>query len=528
MATGLQIKVGADTTEFKQEIRQLPKEFQKAEEEIAQSAERVGGALDGALKGLLTAGTVVALERIINHFDKVADAASKYGETAEDIQRVAFAAELTGDSLDSVAMAMERAGVAAAKAARGNQEFVEKFNRAGIDAVAFSAASLTERVDMVASAQLSAGASGEKHAAVLEALGNAIAGIDFKRISDGMDEVVVASDETVKKLSRANDMLVKAKQLALVAGAEGMGVFGDEMERVGAILGGSSGGLISTLGSLNQILVKLTPFAPISKLLGFGGQTEKEMEDAEKRFNAIALLRSRDGTNNATEDQIKAEIQAMKEREKIASRPPPPGSDDDLDNKNTKTEKNAQIKQRLLEISLQLKEAEAANNSELVDHLKHSEDLYKGILKYKDAEDGYGMAVREANAELAKRQQIVSKGSQGGSEFEQVRAKYIEGLSRFTSSLSPEELKARQENSQRYHELTRLNPELLNVGGAASRMANAAAMTEPERQRAEAAGRTSSPGAAADADKIATETTLQKAVEFLKELTGKLPQPVLV
>jgi uncharacterized phage infection (PIP) family protein YhgE len=382
---------------------------------------------------------------------------------------------------------------------------------------------------MVASAQLSAGESGEKHAAVLEALGDAIAGIDFKRISDGMDEVVVASDETVKKLSRANDMLVKAKQLALVAGAEGMGVFGDEMERVGAILGGSSGGLISTLGSLNQILVKLTPFAPISKLLGFGGQTEKEMEDAEKRFNAIALLRSRDGTNNATEDQIKAEIEAMKEREKIASRPPPPGSaDDDLDNKNTKTEKNAQIKQRLLEISLQLKEAEAANNSELVDHLKHSEDLYKGILKYKDAEDGYGMAVREANAELAKRQQMLSKGSQTGSEFEQVRAKYIEGLSRFTNSLSPEELKARQENSQRYHKLTRLNPELLNIGGATSRMANAAGMTEPERQRAEAAGRTSSPGAAGEATQMATETTLQKAVEFLKELTGKLPQPVLV
>jgi hypothetical protein len=146
MATGLQIKVGADTTEFKQEIRQLPKEFQKAEEEIAQSAERVGGALDGAFKGLISAGTVVAIERIINHFDKVADAASKYGETAEDIQRVGTAAEKTGGNVDTVAMAMERAGVAAAKAARGNEEFVEKFNRAGIDAAAFSTATLTERI----------------------------------------------------------------------------------------------------------------------------------------------------------------------------------------------------------------------------------------------------------------------------------------------------------------------------------------------------------------------------------------------
>ena len=258
-----------------------------------------------------------------------------------------------------------------------------------------------------------------------------------------------------------------------------------------------------------------------------GREAIQQMEEAEKRLNAIALLRSRQGIDNATEEQIAAEMAAIVEREKQASRAVTT-TNEAIDQGKAKTEQNAQIKQRLLEISLQLKEAEAANNSELVDHLKHSEDLYKGILKYKDAEDGYGMAVREANAELAKRQQMLSKGSQTGSEFEQVRAKYIEGLSRFTSSLSPEELKARQENSQRYHELTRLNPELLNVGGAASRMANAAGMTEPERQRAEAAGRTSSPGAAADADKIATETTLQKAVEFLKELTGKLPQPVLV
>ena len=527
MATGLQIKVGADTTEFKQEIRQLPKEFQKAEEEIAQSAERVGGALDGAFKGLISAGTVVAIERIINHFDKVADAASKYGETAEDIQRVGTAAEKTGGNVDTVAMAMERAGVAAAKAARGNEEFVEKFNRAGIDAAAFSTATLTERISMVAQAQNEAGNSGDRHASILEAVGDSAAGIDFQRIADEMGNVIVASNETVEQLSRANDIMHQAKGTAMVFGAEGLGVVADYFERIGSILGQGDGGILGKIAAFNKLALQLTPFAPVANMLGLGGQTIQQMEEAEKRLNAIALLSSRDGTNNASEEQIIAEMAAIVEREKQASRAVAT-TNEAIDQGKAKTEQNAQIKQRLLEISLQLKEAEAANNGELVDHLKHSEDLYKGILKYKDAEDAYGMAVREANAELAKRQQMLSKGSQTGSEFEQVRAKYIEGLSRFTNSLSPEELKARQENSQRYHELTRLNPELLNVGGAASRMANAAGMTEPERQRAEAAGRTSSPGAAGEATQMATESTLQKAVEFLKELTGKLPQPVLV
>jgi hypothetical protein len=53
------------------------------------------------------------------------------------------------------------------------------------------------------------------------------------------------------------------------------------------------------------------------------------------------------------------------------------------------------------------------------------------------------------------------------------------------------------------------------------------AMTEPERQRAEAADRASSPVAGGEATKMATETTLQKVAAFLEELTGKLPQPVL-
>ena len=63
---------------------------------------------------------------------------------------------------------------------------------------------------------------------------------------------------------------------------------------------------------------------------------------------------------------------------------------------------------------------------------------------------------------------------------------------------------------------------------AFGQMTTEAAMPEAARQRAEAASRAPSPSAGGEADKIATETTLQKVAKFLEELNTKLPQPVLV
>lgn len=517
MATGLIVNVGADTTDFKDEIRELPREFEKAEQEITQSADRVGGAIDGALKGLISAGTVVALERVINHFDKVADAASKYGETAEDIQRVGTAAELTGGNIDSVAMAMERAGVAAAKAARGNEEFVEKFNRAGIDAAAFSAATLTERVKMVAAAQQAAGTSGDRHAAILEALGESVAGIDFQRIADEMGNVIVASNETVTQLSRANDLIHQAKGTAMVFAAEGLGAIANYFEKIGNILGEGESGVLAQLGRFNKLALQLTPFSATLNLLGLGGKTNKELEEAEKRLNAIALLRSRDGIDNATEEQIKAEMSAMVERERQATSAAAETTKA-IDEGKAKTEQSAQIKQRLLEISLLLKEAEAANNSELVDQLKHSEDIYKGILKYKDAEDAYGMAVRDANAELEKRQRLDPQKN-----LQTIETNYKREISRI------ENLPVRLSEQSKARVI--LDAQYLQAKRNAYR--GIVDTVDPSNNNSRRTGELSFDGrtyldTSAKPEDAATETTLQKVASLMEQLNTKLPQPVLV
>lgn len=63
---------------------------------------------------------------------------------------------------------------------------------------------------------------------------------------------------------------------------------------------------------------------------------------------------------------------------------------------------------------------------------------------------------------------------------------------------------------------------------AFGQMTTEAAQPEAARQRSDSSSRAPTSATAAEADKIATETTLQKVAKFLEELNTKLPQPVLV
>lgn len=63
---------------------------------------------------------------------------------------------------------------------------------------------------------------------------------------------------------------------------------------------------------------------------------------------------------------------------------------------------------------------------------------------------------------------------------------------------------------------------------AFGQMTTEAAQPEAARQRSESASRATASATSDEADKIATETTLQKVAKFLEELNTKLPQPVLV
>jgi hypothetical protein len=284
---GLQFEFSASTAEYRKAVESMPRDLQKAADEIEHIGQEINSSLGdaigkGLVQGLAGAGAALKLRDVISQFDQVSDAAKRFGTTAEDIQRVDFASKSAGSSMEAVAQAMDSAGVRANKAARGAEELGEAFKRAGIDATAFSMADLSERIEMVARAQNSAAGDSQQLANIIEALGQSVAGVDFVSMADGMRGVNVLSNETVRQLSQANDEIVKFERNFTLALGAVLGGLGDVSERIGSIIAKEG-----SLGAIQRALLALTPAAPLSLI---GGQTIEEMEQAEEALNGLPPL----------------------------------------------------------------------------------------------------------------------------------------------------------------------------------------------------------------------------------------------
>jgi hypothetical protein len=284
---GLQFEFSASTAEYRKAVESMPKDLQKAADEIEEIGKEINASMGNAIgrglvQGLAGAGVALKLREVISQFDQVSDAAKRFGTSAEDIQRVDFAAKAAGSSMETVASAMESAGVRANKAAREGGELADAFNRAGIDAVAFSMGNLSERIEMVGRAQNGAAGDAQQLANITEALGQSVAGVDFSSMSEGMRDVNVLSNETVRQISEANGEIVKFERNITLAIGAVLGGLADVGERIGSIIAQEG-----ALGSLQRALLALTPAAPLSLI---GGQTIEEMEQAEEALNGLPPL----------------------------------------------------------------------------------------------------------------------------------------------------------------------------------------------------------------------------------------------
>ena len=290
---GLQFEFSASTAEYRKAVESMPRDLQKAADEIEEIGQEINSSLGGAIgkglvQGLAGAGVALKLRDVISQFDQVSDAAKRFGTTAEDIQRVDFASKSAGSSMEAVAQAMDSAGVRANKAARGAEELGEAFNRAGIDATAFSMADLSERIEMVARAQNSAAGDSQQLANITEALGQSVAGVDFVSMADGMRDVAVVSNETVRQLSQANDEIVKFERNVTIGVAKGLGFVGDLFERLG-----------STFAALEQDPFSFEPNPII-------GKTVEELEAMEAALQPLPPLfeRATETTDQASQSAV--------------------------------------------------------------------------------------------------------------------------------------------------------------------------------------------------------------------------------
>lgn len=389
----IKFNVGANTAQFDAGMSRVANSARTAGDKIKQAFSGLGGILVG---GAALAG----LKSLMDGLDRVAKMATRFGTSAESIQRVSLAADLAGTSIDVVAQSMQKASIAASKATIEGGTMAETFQRAGINAQEFNKAQLDQKLLMVARAFEAARGNADKTNAIIEILGSRAAGqlipliSNVQALEEEMANAAVASDAMVSEIEKANDRMTRFGNTIKVAFAGGLEALNNFSERLGDVLAGGS------------------------------GQTIAEMEAAEMRANAEARLRNRgellpdDSTTrtverfvggpapatveesvpgpNAEENvrRINAELAVMRS-ELEAAKVPTAGITDELDEQVSKTEERKNQQRELKKLALEIREAEAAGNQALAEDLREYEALVKAAIEY---EGDLEMAARDVNA----------------------------------------------------------------------------------------------------------------------------------
>lgn len=393
----IRFNVGANTAQFDAGMAGVANSANTAAAKIKTAFAGIGGLLVG---GAAFAG----LKSLMNDLDAVAKMATRFGTSAESIQRVSLAADLAGTSIDVVAQAMQKVGIAASKANRDGGTLAETFALAGINAEQFNKANLDEKLLMVAKAFEAARGNADKTNAIIELLGARSAGqlipllSNVEALQAEMANAAVASDDFVSKVEAANDRMTRLGNTIKVAFAGGLEALTTFSERIGSLIGGG------------------------------GGKTIAEMEADEMRANAEARLRARgellaedtqtinrgvsnptrrdfeEGTAwkevipgpNAEENvrRVNAELEKMR-AELVAAEKSTIAITEETEEQVSKTEERRQQMQKINEITLQIREAEAAGNKALADDLSEYKSLVEAAIKY---EGDLEMAARDVNA----------------------------------------------------------------------------------------------------------------------------------
>jgi hypothetical protein len=286
MDGGIKFDVSANTARFDADMARVANSANTASAKIQQAFSGLGGILAG--------GAVVAgLKTLMNDFDKVAKVATRFGASAEEIQRVSVAADLAGTNIDTVARVLTKMSVAASDASSGNEAMAKAFERAGISAEQFKNSGLDQQLVQLSEAFNRARGDADATNQIIELMGTRAASQMIPLIDNTaalrqeMEGVSVASDDVVRKIEAANDRLTRLGNDGKVALAGLIEGFVSISERLGNVISDSDK-LIKLLAALSLAVTtgNVKPFWEVLQT----GKTIAELEEIEARATAISQL----------------------------------------------------------------------------------------------------------------------------------------------------------------------------------------------------------------------------------------------
>ena len=428
MDSSIKFNVSANTAQFQSGMRQVDTVAKSTAAGIKQAFSGVGSMLIG--------GAVVAgLKGLMDDFDKIAKVATRFGASAEDIQRVSVAADLAGVSIDTVARVLTKMSVAASDAATGNEAMADAFAKAGINAEAFKSASLDQQLIALSEAFNEARGNADRTNQIIELMGTRAAGQMIPLIDNTaalraeMQGVSVASDDVVRKIEAANDRLTRFGNDGKVAAAGVLQGFINLSERLGS--------LMADLGGVAKLAAAI-PLALTGNVMPLWhvlqtGKTINEMEEIEARANAINQL-TREGAFGIEAEKNAALIADRTEQILAATRninQQMSISEETLDSSlGLEKEKTAELAKQAEQLARQeaqrqgaikdvraevaLMEAKLTGNKQLEESLLRQADYNSAFEKTDSSEDAQNFAATKA-AERAAQAAKQSGGSGGGS-----------------------------------------------------------------------------------------------------------------
>jgi ribosomal protein L12E/L44/L45/RPP1/RPP2 len=283
--SSIRFNVSADTAQFQSGMRQVDATAKSTAAGIQQ-------AFSGVQSMLVGGAMVAGLKNLMNDFDKVAKVATRFGASAEEIQRVSVAADLAGTNIDTVARVLTKMSVAASDASSGNEAMAKAFERAGISAEKFKNSGLDQQLVQLSEAFNRARGDADATNQIIELMGTRAASQMIPLIDNTaalrqeMEGVSVASDDVVRKIEAANDRLTRLGNDGKVALAGLIEGFVSTSERLGSVISDQDK-LLKLLAALPLALTG--NIKPLWEVLQTG-KTIAEMEEVEARATAIAQL----------------------------------------------------------------------------------------------------------------------------------------------------------------------------------------------------------------------------------------------
>lgn len=241
----IRAKILLDGSGFQAGLKTASAQSEKFTKDFAKSfSSAFGGA---AVAAAITAG----VKYVIDYAGHIQDLSDKTGISAENLQKMEYAAKLSGATIEDVTGAFVKLAKAQQEAVKGGKEQISAFESFGITGQQLRTLSVDQLFSRISEEVEKSKDPLEKVSGLLTLLGKGAADLipafrsGFGAAMKEIEKVGVIPDEIIAKLDKIGDKMVKLGKIGLKFGAGQISEFADEIEALIALSKIAAGAVLS-------------------------------------------------------------------------------------------------------------------------------------------------------------------------------------------------------------------------------------------------------------------------------------------